>query len=437
MICSGSLIRAELYDKHTAPYTNVKAVYGANKGRHPGKLVVCNAHWYDPGPKPCGNYKVGGTVISKEWNSALGFGWSGAARPVMGWSDMSNVDNFVCTIPALVGGVRQDVSNQTAGVKRACLRTWWGFDGAGNCTVEVTTSNYTLAGIIDRMAALGIVDGLVLDGSGSSQCYDGQTHQKGDGRTIYSYLLLWFEDGGGETEDKKNMKVCLDPGHGGTDISNGSPDGTYKEHEFNLDLALRVKPLLERNGIEVVMTRDNNTSVDLAERAAIANAAGVDLYVSLHSNASGSAWSDASGLCVYTYASGATAQRNIAAQLLLTRMTEAGINIFSAGMYHAGFTVLANTNMPAYLVEYGFHTNKTEVELLKTPAYRDKLAAATAKAICDYFGVAWTEPEAPPPETESGAIYRVQVGAFKTRAYAEALEKQLKAEGYQTILKTE
>ena len=65
MIYTGKLLRAEIYDDHTKPYTNVKAVYEAHKGKYPGKLIVTNGHWYDPGPQPCGNYKVAGTVLSK------------------------------------------------------------------------------------------------------------------------------------------------------------------------------------------------------------------------------------------------------------------------------------------------------------------------------------------------------------------------------------
>lgn len=205
MIYTGALFRAELYDDHAYPYTNVKAVYEANKGRFPGKLIVTNAHWYNTKPvAPVGNYKAGGTVISQQYDHALNLVWSGDTRPVWSW-DM-NEDNAIGTIPALVNGVRQDVSGQDAGVKRSTLRTWWGFDARGKCTVEVTTSNYTLDGIIDRMQALGIVDGVVLDGGGSSQCYDGKTYQRGDGRTIYSYLLLWFDEGGGtgnNTDDDK------------------------------------------------------------------------------------------------------------------------------------------------------------------------------------------------------------------------------------------
>ena len=203
MIYTGTLLRAELYDDHTSPFTNVKAVYEAHKNKHPGKLIVTNAHWYTTSPsvKPCGNYKVNGTVLSKESWMDWGFGWNSGSLPVM-VSTMGN-DNYLSTLPVLVDGKRRDdvIDNQTSSVQRSTLRTWFGVDKAGKWYVEVTTSNYTLHRIVDRMQAFGIVDGMVLDGSGSSQCYDGTTYQRGDGRTIYSYLLLWFADDGGTEDD--------------------------------------------------------------------------------------------------------------------------------------------------------------------------------------------------------------------------------------------
>lgn len=207
MIYTGKLLRAEIYDDHIKPYTNVKAVYEAYKGKYPGKLIVTNGHWYDPGPQPCGNYKVAGTVLSKANWEGYGFSWSGAERPSMSLS--MDRDNYLSTIPVLVGGIRRTdvIGQQKSSVHRAALRTWWGFDTNGLCTIEVTTTNYTLNAIVDRMQALGIVDGVVLDGSGSSQCYDGTTYQRGDGRDLYSFLLLWFADDGGtggdDTDDDK------------------------------------------------------------------------------------------------------------------------------------------------------------------------------------------------------------------------------------------
>ena len=192
MLYTGALLYAELYDTMAGPYTDVRAVWEARRGRHPGRCIVTNAHWYDPGPKQCGNYKVDGKVLSNQWPDALtGFGWN-TGEPQ--WtSHMDNYNNFICTIPALINGERQKL-DYGLGVERATTRTWFGRTADGEWYVEVTTDNYTLDGIVDRMEALGIVDGMVFDGSGSSQLYDGDTHITGDGRRIYSYLLCWFAE---------------------------------------------------------------------------------------------------------------------------------------------------------------------------------------------------------------------------------------------------
>lgn len=205
MIYTGKLLRAEIYDDHTKPYTNVKAVYEAYKGKYPGKLIVTNGHWYNTKPvTPCGNYKVNGTVLSTEEWMDWGFGWNSGQIPVM-VSTMDDNDNYLSTLPLLVGGKKRDdvIKQQQSNVTLSTLRTWFGVDAAGRWTVEVTTSGYTLDSIVERMQSLGIVDGMVLDGSGSSQCYDGKTYQKGNGRDIYSYLLLWFDEGESDADDDK------------------------------------------------------------------------------------------------------------------------------------------------------------------------------------------------------------------------------------------
>lgn len=207
MLYHGKLLHAELYDDMTPPYTNVRAVWEANRDKHPGRLIVTNADWHDPGPKPIGNYKIDGRVLSQQYASWPGFGWNAGELPRM-VRTMDGVDNFVGTIPALIGGERQSLS-YGAGVERSTTRTWFGVDAAGEWYVEVTTDNYTLDGIVDRMEDLGIVDGIVLDGSGSSQWYDGETHITGDGRTVYSYLLLWFEETG-EDKPGKGDEMSID-----------------------------------------------------------------------------------------------------------------------------------------------------------------------------------------------------------------------------------
>lgn len=205
MLTHGKLLHAELLDDSTYPYTDVREVWERNKDKHAGRLIVTNAHWHDPGPAYCGNYKVGGKVLSNQYDSLAGFGWKTGDVPRIAWY-MDGLDYYVSTIPALISGKRQNLS-YGSGVERATTRTWFGCTAGGEWYVEVTTDNYTLDGIVDRMEALGIVDGMVLDGSGSSQLYDGETRIYGDGRRVYSYLLMWFETdketpGGG---DKLNI----------------------------------------------------------------------------------------------------------------------------------------------------------------------------------------------------------------------------------------
>lgn len=186
--------------------------------------------------------------------------------------------------------------------------------------------------------------------------------------------------------------VCLDPGHGPGTV-NGSPDGTYKEREFTWDLYTRLRPLLEGRGIRVVCTRAEDTKPSLTARCQVSNRAGADLFLSLHSNAFGSGgWDAAHGLLVYTSSGPETAARNVAAKAILARMAAAGVALHGTGLAHQmEYTVLAKTTAPAVLIEYGFHTNKNDVELLKDGGYRDKLALATAKGVCDFLGVPWAE----------------------------------------------
>lgn len=187
--------------------------------------------------------------------------------------------------------------------------------------------------------------------------------------------------------------VCLDPGHGPGTV-NGTPDGSYKEREFAWDMYLRIRPLLEARGIRTVVTRTEGTKPGLTERARVSNRAGADLFLSLHSNAAGNGgWYSARGFLAYTGAAGETAGRNLAAAAIRDRMKEAGVALFGSGIAHNGYTVLVKTEAPAVLLEYGFHTSREDAALLKDAGYRDRLAAATARGVCDFLGIAWGEEE--------------------------------------------
>lgn len=409
MIYTGTLLRAELYDDHVNPYTDVKAVYEANKGRFPGKLIVTNAHWYRTETiTPVGNYKVGGTVISQQYDHALNLVWSGDARPVWSW-DM-NEDNAIGTIPVLVGGVRQNVSGQDAGVKRSTLRTWWGFDGEGQCTVEVTTRNYTLDSIIDRMQSLGIVDGVVLDGGGSSQCYDGTTYQRGDGRWLFSFLLLWYADDGGteddDTDDDKEeaagMKIYLSPS--AQPANNYAAGDTNEQAQCNR-IAEAAKSALERCGFAV---RKAPEGQGYKENVDESNAWGADLHIPIHTNAGGGA-----GTVVFVHG-GAAKQMQYAkpiydeVQATSPGTTDYGVRV-NSGLYELGYTTAT-----AVYVECEFHDRADLAAWIIE--HTTELGEAIARGVCIGAGVTYIAPEPKPdpepvkPETELAREWVMAMG---------------------------
>lgn len=195
---------------------------------------------------------------------------------------------------------------------------------------------------------------------------------------------------------EQRKKACLDAGHSASNKVNKSPDGTYFEHEFALDMAKRIKAHLERHGVEVVETRPDGSDVSLGERCRISNAAKPDLFVSLHSNATGTlstgpdGWGNARGWECYVY--GLSGARYKAAKAILNQVDGVAPAIRSTPIWaKPGLYVLAHTNAPAVLIEHGFHTSREDVACLKNSAYREKLAAAEARGILEYLGIAWKE----------------------------------------------
>jgi N-acetylmuramoyl-L-alanine amidase len=184
--------------------------------------------------------------------------------------------------------------------------------------------------------------------------------------------------------------VCIDPGHG-PGCANKSPDGSYEEQEFAMDLANRIAALLRSHGVQVTLTRSAQDYPSLRSRCQTANAIpNLALFVSIHSNAAGNhGWYQASGHMVFTSQEGKTAKRNQAAGSILKQWKDAKIPLRGNGLVHYGYTVLTGTVAPAILLEHGFHTNQEEVTLLKNEAYRDYLAEADCKGILTFLGLPW------------------------------------------------
>ncbi|MBE6935128.1 MAG: endolytic transglycosylase MltG [Ruminococcaceae bacterium] len=171
------------------------------------------------------------------------------------------------------------------------------------------------------------------------------------------------------------VTVLLDPGHGGTDT--GAYVGSASEDEIVLAVALKLRPLLWQEGIQVVMTRDGDYAVSRADRVALANETAPDLLLSLHCN-SYEAESDVRGV-ESRYAAGDTRDRDFAAVLQEALVSATGA--VDRGLGENSSTVLTDTACTAAMVRLGFLTNPGEHDLLLTEAYQETLAQALASAI--------------------------------------------------------
>src|SRR5438105_12773137 len=167
--------------------------------------------------------------------------------------------------------------------------------------------------------------------------------------------------------------VVIDAGHGGYDRG-GVPGQRIAEKDKTLDVALRLRRILQADGYKVIMTRDQDVFVPLGTRVTIANSYRNATFISIHFNCS--TRSGANGIETYYYSSdsadlAASIHRNVVA----SAPTE------NRGIRRRGFFVLRRTAIPAVLVECGFLTNPTEGRLAQTDDYRQNLAEQIARAI--------------------------------------------------------
>ncbi len=174
---------------------------------------------------------------------------------------------------------------------------------------------------------------------------------------------------------KAEYTIVLDAGHGGKD--GGTSSGDVVEKDITLEVVLRMKELLEEKGIQIVLTRDSDESISLADRAAVANQSYADLFVSIHCNY----FEDDSaikGLECYYY-KGSEEGRRIAESILEKLQQKDNITVRNAK--EETFYVLKQTKIPAVLVELGYLSNAKECGLLASEVYQETLAEELAEAL--------------------------------------------------------
>ena len=167
-------------------------------------------------------------------------------------------------------------------------------------------------------------------------------------------------------------------------------------------------------------------------RVAESNAMGAALHLPIHTNACDG---KVAGLRIMISKKGGEAEQ--VAKAIMNRLapitpgTSDGISLRPA-LYE-----IKATKAPCVYVEVGFHDNKQEAKWIIE--HTEDIAEAIAQGLCDHYGVTYTQTQtAQKTETASKSqektIYRVQVGAFQKKSYAQKLAEELKSKGYEALV---
>ncbi|KAA0249813.1 MAG: N-acetylmuramoyl-L-alanine amidase [Chlorobiota bacterium] len=195
--------------------------------------------------------------------------------------------------------------------------------------------------------------------------------------------------------------IFLDPGHGGSDRKNKSPNGLVTEADINLKVGLYLREMLVKAGAKVIMSRETDQTVELKQRPLMANNSGAQYFISIHHNAPGkpsdrftnytSTYYHATEEDYEHHPSNRDMAKFVNRDLAFNTGRPAGLASFDGTISDYliypgdGFAVLRTINMPAILVECSFFTNLNEEIRLADTLYNKMEAWGIFKGLGKYF----------------------------------------------------
>lgn len=200
--------------------------------------------------------------------------------------------------------------------------------------------------------------------------------------------------------NQTDRTIVIDPGHGG--IDGGTNDkGGFLEKKVNLDIGLKLKKELEKEGFNVIMTREKDVSLeefsdinasrhrkDLDARKNIINQAKPIVFVSIHVNSNISS-KEARGVQIYYHPT--SEDSKIFAETISYSINEHVYNNFlktdslKVKVLSEDFFVLRETSHTGILIEAGFMTNPIDKLLLESEEYQGKIAFAIKEGLKKYI----------------------------------------------------
>jgi len=223
----------------------------------------------------------------------------------------------------------------------------------------------------------------------------------------------------------KEPVVIIDPGHGGT-LEGASSASGFREKTLSLQLAQKLRAVLQKSGATVLLTREQDSRLQLSDRVAYAKAHPADLFISVHANSmpTQKLRDQTSGIETFflsANASGEEARKTAAREnaeapavqkgsgddtlafiLADLQRTEAHVDssrlaysvhqklvaatgATDRGVQQAPFYVLMGVESPAILVEVGFISHPAEGKRLQDPKYQDLVVQALASGVMSFL----------------------------------------------------
>lgn len=193
-------------------------------------------------------------------------------------------------------------------------------------------------------------------------------------------------------EETRDITIVIDPGHGGRDPGKVGVNDAL-EKEINLKISLKLKSMLEENGITVLMTREediglysetdsNKKRADLNSRIHMINSSGAEFAISIHQNSFTQEY--VKGAQVF-YHNQSEEGKKLA--LILQEQIKETVNDGNnrKAKSNESYFMLKKTICPLVIIECGYLSNNTEAALLTTDEYQKKMAQAISQGIETYL----------------------------------------------------
>lgn len=383
--------------------------------------------------------KVDGEVIASPPYTVAGYAWNTGSD--FGMDMLPTVtQNYIACTPLIVSGTKLSKLTYDPGQGGSRGRTAIGTKGGSLCLYCAKDGSWaakTPEELRDYLFTAGWDSAVMLDGGGSSQC-DLAGQVVTSSRKVQHLILVYLrrEEITPPEEETTMFKIALGAGHGinteGKRCLKSLDPNETREWWLNDRICDYVEDFLKDfEGYELLRlddSYDGSENIPLANRVKAANYFGADIYLSVHHNA-GMNGGTGGGIVAYVHPDASPASREWQSELYDALIDRTGLKgNRSQPKAEGDFYVLKHTKMPAVLLELGFMDSKTDVVLILTNEYARQCARAIVDVIVKRGKLTKK------PEPESGALYKVQVGAFSKKENADKLQAELASKGYQVYM---